>query len=226
MNDIYDNNMRFIPLLKFLDKHKYVLIASVATILLLISFFVVLRRYILHRAQPGIKSRLGTLNALPILVPLTAQPPIRGYCAKPTPLIFLHIIFHHIVDDPLALSIPPSLKAKDIVKLLSKCVKCAVSDQFFRGHRAAMSHYFQQLRYPVFVHLVHLLCAPVHKCPYTYTWHTAGFDEKSHFGILWNFLYVTFCVNWSVQCYKTQFCHRFIFENMHTLANLLIPGPM
>ena len=41
MNDIYDNNMRFIPLLKFLDKHKYVLIASVATILLLISFFVV-----------------------------------------------------------------------------------------------------------------------------------------------------------------------------------------
>ena len=41
MNDIYDNNMRFIPLLKFLDKHKYVLFASVATILLLISFFVV-----------------------------------------------------------------------------------------------------------------------------------------------------------------------------------------
>jgi len=41
MNDIYDNNMRFIPLLKFLDKHKYVLIASVVTILLLISFFVV-----------------------------------------------------------------------------------------------------------------------------------------------------------------------------------------
>ena len=40
------------------------------------------------------------------------------------------------MDDPLALSIPPSLKAKDIVKLLSKCVKCAVSDQFFRGHRA------------------------------------------------------------------------------------------
>ena len=66
------------------------------------------------------------------LTPLTAQPPIRGYFANPTPLIFLHIIFHHIVDDPLALSIPPSLKAKDIVKLLSKCVKCAVSDQFFQ----------------------------------------------------------------------------------------------
>ena len=74
-------------------------------------------------------------------------------------LIFLQNFFHPFLD-PLALSIPPSLKAKDIVKLLSKCVKCAVSDQFFRGHRASDVSLFLVVK-------VSILCTfgPLTLCP-------------------------------------------------------------
>ena len=41
MNDIYENNMKFLPFLKFLDKYKKILIALVILIVLVISFFVI-----------------------------------------------------------------------------------------------------------------------------------------------------------------------------------------
>ena len=41
MNNVYENNMKFLPLLKFLDKYKKILIALVILIVLVISFFVI-----------------------------------------------------------------------------------------------------------------------------------------------------------------------------------------
>ena len=41
MNNVYENNMKFLPFLKFLDKYKKILIALVILIVLVISFFVI-----------------------------------------------------------------------------------------------------------------------------------------------------------------------------------------
>jgi|TARA_B100001093_G_scaffold433365_1_gene430268 predicted negative regulator of RcsB-dependent stress response len=41
MNNIYENNMKFLPFLKFLDKYKKVLIAIVILILIIISFLII-----------------------------------------------------------------------------------------------------------------------------------------------------------------------------------------
>ena len=41
MNEVYENNMRFLPLLKFLDKYKKYFIAIVLLIILVISYFVI-----------------------------------------------------------------------------------------------------------------------------------------------------------------------------------------
>ena len=41
MNNVYENNMKFLPFLKFLDKYKKILIALVILIVLVISFFII-----------------------------------------------------------------------------------------------------------------------------------------------------------------------------------------
>ena len=41
MNDIYENNMKFLPFLKFLDKYKKMLIILVILIIFILSFFVI-----------------------------------------------------------------------------------------------------------------------------------------------------------------------------------------
>jgi len=41
MNDIYENNMKFLPFLKFLDKYKKVLVILVILIISTLSFFVI-----------------------------------------------------------------------------------------------------------------------------------------------------------------------------------------
>ena len=41
MNDIYENNMKFLPFLKFLDKYKKMLIILVILIIFVLSFFVI-----------------------------------------------------------------------------------------------------------------------------------------------------------------------------------------
>ena len=41
MNEVYENNMRFLPLLKFLDKYKKYFIATILLIILVISYFVI-----------------------------------------------------------------------------------------------------------------------------------------------------------------------------------------
>jgi predicted negative regulator of RcsB-dependent stress response len=41
MNDIYENNMKFLPFLKFLDKYKKILIILVILIIFILSFFVI-----------------------------------------------------------------------------------------------------------------------------------------------------------------------------------------
>ena len=41
MNNIYENNMRFVPLLKFLDKHKKLIIFILSLVLILVTYFVI-----------------------------------------------------------------------------------------------------------------------------------------------------------------------------------------
>ena len=41
MNNVYENNMRFLPLLKFIEKHKKILISIVVFIILVVSYFVI-----------------------------------------------------------------------------------------------------------------------------------------------------------------------------------------
>ena len=41
MNDIYENNMKFLPFLKFLDKYKKMLIILVILIIFILSFFII-----------------------------------------------------------------------------------------------------------------------------------------------------------------------------------------
>ena len=41
MNNVYENNMRFVPLLKFLDKYKKVIVAIFILVILAITFFII-----------------------------------------------------------------------------------------------------------------------------------------------------------------------------------------
>ena len=41
MNDVYENNMRFLPLLKFIEKYKKILTFIAITIILAITFLII-----------------------------------------------------------------------------------------------------------------------------------------------------------------------------------------
>ena len=41
MNDVYENDMKFLPFLKFLDKYKKVLVIMITLIIFTLSFFVI-----------------------------------------------------------------------------------------------------------------------------------------------------------------------------------------
>ena len=41
MNNVYENNMRFVPFLKFLDKYKKIIVAIFILVILAITFFIV-----------------------------------------------------------------------------------------------------------------------------------------------------------------------------------------
>ena len=41
MNEVYDNNMRFLPFLKFLDKHKTKLISLLVLVIALSAYFLI-----------------------------------------------------------------------------------------------------------------------------------------------------------------------------------------
>ena len=41
MNNVYENNMRFVPFLKFLDKYKKIIVAIFILVILTITFFII-----------------------------------------------------------------------------------------------------------------------------------------------------------------------------------------
>ena len=78
MNNVYENNMRFLPFLKFLDRYKSLLISILIIVIITVIYFVASNQ--IQQTKNEIQKRLEQLRALDnnieIMVVLAKSSPI------------------------------------------------------------------------------------------------------------------------------------------------------